>query len=146
MARFFYQPVCLIDGVPRLCGDGPPGVGLGVIGERRSPPVRGWPDSPVVSGNAIDAFPACAGMARSLIVPHGNSEGVPRLCGDGPFVSVWRCRAPVRSPPVRGWPGGVTLAADVEVAFPACAGMARGTPIYSAAWEGVPRLCGDGPL
>ncbi len=111
--------------VPRLCGDGPRYKKLAGVMQLRSPPVRGWPDQQNTAALTALAFPACAGMARNLKPCASSWTRVPRLCGDGPVCyNLLNASAP-RSPPVRGWPASGFATPVPDVAFPACAGMAR---------------------
>ena len=136
--------------VPRLRGDGPAGVRLGVKqGDGMcSPPTRGWTVSFRVSAWSLLVFPAYAG--RTACTPS-------------------RCPAPAGVPsPTRGWTGlaegrddpldGVQrlrgdgpesqrCSLNLSSVFPAYAGMDRHPHSSSAAcMEDVPRLRGDGPF
>ena len=57
---------------PRLRGDGPLEMGIGLRSDRVSPPARGWPLHAHRRGHVLQGFPACAGMAPG--------RGVPRTC------------------------------------------------------------------
>ena len=132
--------------VPRAGGDGPSATRTRSTGLWCSPRRRGWTVQARLERQAVDVFPAQAGMDRRWRRLRSSSACVPRAGGDGPSgcagtISPHRC-----SPRRRGWTVQRAQAVWVCIVFPAQAGMDRCTPSATRTCRRVPRAGGDGPL
>ncbi len=133
------------EGVPRTCGDGPLLTPVKYRPRKCSPHMRGWTDSGRTIQGGGCVFPAHAGMDREKRHWSLHSGGVPRTCGDGPFM-VWpSANAMSCSPHMRGWTAIIILLNYPHKVFPAHAGMDRKCCRHLTRPGGVPRTCGDGP-
>ncbi len=90
-------------GFPRPRGDGPYGDRPRPEFGQVSPPARGWSQYGYIKANALDGFPARAGMVPTVTPMPGAARGFPRPRGDGPDEHRrWQNTVRV-SPPARGW-------------------------------------------
>ena len=131
--------------VPRMRGDAPKNPACSRWSSSRSPHARGCTDEAVTRNRVCPPFPACAGMHRDRPGRWPLSRAVPRMRGDAPLDGIAAGAQVNRSPHARGCTDlTVTLSVNFNP-FPACAGMHRPRPSWSAATNTVPRMRGDAP-
>ena len=132
-------------GFPRTRGDGPPDTMLVIAKTAVSPHTRGWTDHTGDGDDAVQGFPAHAGMDPSRTTRAASWARFPRTRGDGPLSRCGFSRPTMLSPHTRGWTArGVAEGAE-EAGFPAHAGMDRRLAGRLRLDMRFPRTRGDGP-
>ena len=131
---------------PRLRGDGPIQIILGVLYHGRTPLTRGWTHPPVHPVRHPHQNPAYAGMDLDMHRRFEPSTAEPRLRGDGPVSEVTELERLDRTPLTRGWTRYRRPFDLPHRQNPAYAGMdpPKSAPPNDTTSE--PRLRGDGPL
>ena len=141
-ARTELPPLC---GLPRTRGDGPASLLAVPVPCRASPHTRGWTCIRQRAGVVDGGFPAHAGMDPPLQPGRRRSQRLPRTRGDGPPRPSRLSMRHWASPHTRGWTVGETWMVNVDVGFPAHAGMDLSPANRCAVSYGLPRTRGDGP-
>ena len=90
-------------------------------------------------------FPAYAGMFRIRPFSGRYRPCFPRIRGDVPQSSWYRCAASTFSPHTRGCSVGLKESGVSAAVFPAYAGMFRPLPGLADRGMGFPRIRGDVP-
>ena len=90
-------------------------------------------------------YPAHAGIDRSHHAIAPGHRGLPRACGDRPFVRFQNSPNPRSTPRMRGSTFPICERASVTVVYPAHAGIDPGGCRRPVGDRGLPRACGDRP-
>ena len=130
---------------PRMCGDGPDAAAARGDDPVFPPHVRGWTVSAVRRVRPPKVSPACAGMDPGIGLQLRTPAGFPRMCGDGPGVTLISGSNLEFPPHVRGWTRPTSSTTRPSRVSPACAGMDRMDAFQAAPRTRFPRMCGDGP-
>ncbi len=137
--------LCLLYCLPRLRGDGPVISTSSTPESSSAPPTRGWSLHGRTCRRKANVCPAYAGMVPSFAEDTVLPRGLPRLRGDGPWLTTRHNRRIKSAPPTRGWSRIPSDKPRLGQVCPAYAGMVplcvRGTGDPSR----LPRLRGDGP-
>ena len=75
-----------------------------------------------------------------------TTNGLPRVCGDGPFCTYASCSRAAAAPRMRGWTQSVSGQQPAHDGCPAYAGMDPTRFASPPARARLPRVCGDGPI
>ena len=115
----------LLEGFPRMRGDGPSSAALMTVAAKFPPHARGWTQPGLLRLLDGVVSPACAGMDRST-GPYATATGsFPRMRGDGPSGCITRPTRPWFPPHARGWTRAGRHRVGHDSVSPACAGMDR---------------------
>ncbi len=133
----------LTHSVPRRRGDQPSRIWSSFSSPARSPQARGSTGVAIYWVRETPPFPAGAGINRSLSRSHPPSPTVPRRRGDQPAPKSGPIIPPNRSPQARGSTDRVTIEVDIDLPFPAGAGINRTESIRQHDARPVPRRRGD---
>ena len=132
--------------IPRTRGDGPSNAPPFRCSAADSPHTRGWTQFLHAGDDAVEGFPAHAGMDLAMTGAEIIAARIPRTRGDGPKDPRVVGGTLRDSPHTRGWTRHRRGPARLGHGFPAHAGMDPATtgPTPSRSW--IPRTRGDGPL
>ena len=93
----------MLEGFPRVCGDGPSLLWLYTPMASVPPRMRGWSVNASSTQRCARGSPAYAGMVLAVCLSLTSSCGFPRVCGDGPPEEELLLED-IRVPPrMRGW-------------------------------------------
>ena len=130
---------------PRVRGDVPRLVWVGVHHRGFSPRARGCSRFILPTILQGTVFPACAGMFLGAVTGSTAEQCFPRVRGDVPIELLGAgCERPF-SPRARGCSSKYTPCGRPWTVFPACAGMFRSAAMSNRASSSFPRVRGDVP-
>ena len=136
----------LLEGFPRMRGDGPSSAALMTVAAKFPPHARGWTVAQGHTRRRRAVSPACAGMDLMDLQPFQRRFRFPRMRGDGPLLRDDLSPSAPFPPHARGWTLGLYYEAYASMVSPACAGMDRLLSRCRRARRCFPRMRGDGPV
>ena len=132
-------------GFPRVRGDVPVTIEHLTAHELFSPRARGCSSPMRAPAPSPWVFPACAGMFRGLLRAGGMMKSFPRVRGDVPRKCFAEPVTHPFSPRARGCSLAAAVSGELELVFPACAGMFRKNYGNRMDYPCFPRVRGDVP-